>query len=122
MPDTIAPPKNITISLRLKPEERERLEKDAAGRSMSDHIRICLFADDVIPRRTRAKFPVKDHKALSEALGKLGQMRLASNLNQIAKTANCGTLVMTPEVEAVIVEACADIREIKTHILKALGL
>ncbi|MCP4934704.1 MAG: MobC family plasmid mobilization relaxosome protein [bacterium] len=112
----------MTISLRLKPEERERLEKDAAGRSMSDHIRIRLFADDVTPRRTRSKFPVKDHRALSEALGKLGQMRLASNLNQIAKAANSGSLILTPEIEAVIVEACADIREIKTQILKALGL
>jgi len=122
MPDDPPKSKSVTISLRLSAEERARLEKDCVGRSISDHIRICLFAEHVTPRRTRSKFPVKDHKALSEALGKLGQMRLASNLNQLAKAANTGALTLTPETEAIIIEACADLREIKTHILKALGL
>ena len=115
-------PKTVTISLRLKPEERALLERDAAGRSISDHIRDRLFGEDVRPRRTRSKAPVKDHTALSQVLGKLGQMRLASNLNQLAKAANTGALILTDEVEAVLMEACADIREIKSMIMRGLGL
>ena len=49
-------------------------------------------------------------------------MRLASNLNQLARAANSGRLDVSLEVEAVLLEACADLREIKARLLKALGL
>lgn len=71
------------FSLRLSETERARIERDAAGMPIGGYIRSRLFGEEAAPRR-RGKFPVKDHKLLAQALGKLGASRLANNLYQIA--------------------------------------
>ena len=85
------------FSLRLTPEERVQLEKDAAGMSLGAYIRSRLFDSTVPKRRTRNKFPVKDHKELAKVLSELGRSQLANNLNQLARAVNRGTLDVTPE-------------------------
>lgn len=55
-------------------------------------------------------------------LGGLGQSRLASNVNQLAKAANMGALPVSPEVEAELLESCAAIREMREALVKALGV
>lgn len=108
--------------LRLSACERSRLEKDAAGLSLAEHTRQKLFDESVPKRQTRGKYPVKDHKALGQVLGELGRTRMANNLNQLAKSVNLGCLILNPDEKAVLFAACADIREIKTMLIKALGL
>ncbi|MEE9355053.1 MAG: hypothetical protein V3U75_05630 [Methylococcaceae bacterium] len=116
------------FSLRLSLEERKRLEQYAAGLSLGEYIRQRIFTqghqgDESLPkRRTRGKHPVKDHKILSQLLGELGRSRLASNMNQIAKALNIGSLELTPETETALLEACADIYEMRNMLIKALGL
>lgn len=78
------------FSLRLSFEERARLEDDAAGISLGAYIRERLLGEDAEPRKTRGKFPVKDHEALGRVLAALGSSRLSSNLNQLAKAVNTG--------------------------------
>ena len=80
-----------------------------------------VFNGEAAPRR-RSKTPVKDHKALAQVLGKLGQSRLSSNLNQLARSANTGSLPVTPDTEAALLEAVAEIREIRRLLLQALNL
>lgn len=92
------------------------------GLSLSGYARQQILAEEVTPRRTRGKAPVKDHKMLGQVLSTIGQLRWASNINQLAKAANQGLLILTPEVEAAILEACADIRMIKNMLMKSLGL
>ena len=53
---------------------------------------------------------------------KLDSSRLASNMNQIAKALNIGSLELTPETETALLEACADIYEMRNMLIKALGL
>ena len=113
-----APP---PFSLRLSLEERAALERAAAGQSLGAYIRSKLFEGDLTPRRTRGHRPVKDHTALAKVLGALGQSRLSSNLNQLAKAAHIGALPVTPELEEELSDACAQIREMRTDLLKALG-
>ncbi len=110
------------FSLRLTFEERAELEKVAAGMSLGAFVRSRLFDGTEVPCRTRGKFPVKDHKELGQVLGLLGQSRLSSNLNQLAKAANSGTLPVTPDVEANLARACEDVQEMRAHLLRALGL
>lgn len=93
---TKAPP---PFSLRLSVEERKKLEEAAAGMPLGTYIKTKLFDGDLSPRRTRGAAPVKDHASLAQVLGMLGNMRLANNLNQLARAANIGTLPLTPEVE-----------------------
>ena len=82
------------VSVRLTEEERLLLEKAAGKKSLSAHIRDCLFRDKVEPRKARRKprIPVKDHQALARLLALLGASRIPNNLNQLARDANCDSL------------------------------
>lgn len=110
------------ITLRLTDEEREQLEKLAAGQSISAYVRSCMFGKDASPRKIKLREPVKDQEALAQVLGLLGQSRLANNLNQIAHGVNMGTLPLDEHVEQEIKEACARIAWIRVKLIEALGL
>ncbi len=118
--DRRAPP---PFSLRLTFEERARLERDAGDMPLGAYIRSKLFdqpAGDRHPRR--AKRPVKDQQALASVLGELGKSRIANNLNQLAKAANSGSLLLTSETEKSLQEACAGVQWLRTTLMQALGL
>lgn len=110
------------FSLRLSPEQRARLEAEAVGMSLSAYVLWRLFDSDTPPPRRRGKHPVKDHQALAQVLGLLGQSRLSSNLNQLARSANTGTLPVTPDTEAALLAAASDIRDIRRMVIEALNL
>lgn len=109
------------FSLRLTFEERARLEKEAAGMALGAYIRSRLFDRTEAPRRTRGKFPVKDHEALGRVLGALGASRLSNNLNQLAKAVNTGSLPVTPETKEILFDACNEILLMREELLRALG-
>ncbi|MFW8637488.1 MULTISPECIES: hypothetical protein [Rhodobacterales] len=114
--------KTKTFSLRLTFEERSRLEEAANGVPLGAYIRTVLFGGDLKKIRRRSMEPVKDHAVLARALAALGQSRLSSNLNQLARAANTGTLPVHPDTEAEIVRACEDISKLRADFLNALGL
>src|SRR5262245_12239351 len=117
-----APPKSPPpFSLRLTAAERARLENDAAGKTLGAYIRERLFGNEADLRKRRGNAPVKDHEALGRVLGALGQSRLSSNLNQLAKAVNTGSLPVTPETEAEIKEACREISALRDELMRALG-
>lgn len=109
------------ISVRLNDQERAALTEAAADMPLGTYIKSKVFDGDLKPRRTRGHHPVKDHKALAQALGLLGNMRLANNLNQLAKAVNIGALPLTPEVEEELMNACAAVLAIRMEIMRALG-
>ena len=111
----------LPFTLRLMPEERAILEHEAAGIPLGEYIRVRALDKNRVKRRARGKHPVKDHQLLAQLLGELGRMRVANNLNQLAKAVNSGSLALTPETTTAILEACADIREIKETIMQCLG-
>jgi hypothetical protein len=115
-------PTDPPFSLRLSFDERAQLEADAAGMSLGAYIRWKLFDSESPPPRHRGKAPVKDQKALAAVMAQLGQSRLANNLNQLARQANQGTLPVTPDTEAALLEAAADIAAMRQALLQALGL
>ncbi|MEM5585907.1 hypothetical protein WNZ15_25855 [Roseibium sp. AS2] len=113
---------NVPFSLRLTFEERAKLEHEAAGMPLGAYIRKQVFGENATPRKTRGKHPVKDHVALGRVLGALGQSRLSSNLNQLARAVNTGSLPVTPDTEQSLLEACEAVEEIREELLKALGV
>lgn len=108
--------------LRLTFEQRARLEQDAAGMSLASYIHWRLFDPEQPPPRQRGKAPVKDQEAIARVIGMLGQSRIANNLNQLARQANLGTLPVTPDTEAALAEAAADIAAMRAMLVQALGL
>lgn len=108
------------FSIRLTQEERERLEAEAKGKPLSVYMRERLLGDGTAPRKLRRK-PVVDQAGLAKVLGMLGQSRLANNLNQIAKAAHIGVLVVSPALLEELENACRDIRIMRDALLSALG-
>ncbi len=109
-------------SLRLSSVDRERLERDALGMSLAAYIRWRLFDPQSPPPRQRGKAPVKDQQALSSLLAQLGKSHLANNLNQLARAANSGSLPVSPDVEAELRHAAAEIVAMRALLIDALGL
>ena len=91
------------------------------SKSLSAYIREQLFGDDAAPRKRAGNSPVQDTEALGRVLGALGQSRLSSNLNQLAKAVNTGSLPVTPETESDLTDACRDVAAIRADLLRALG-
>ncbi len=109
------------FSLRLTFEERARLEAAANGVPLGAYIKAVLFDGDLTKVRRRHTNPVADHEALGRVLAALGGSRLSSNLNQLARAVNTGTLPVHPEIEAELREACAGITAMRDELLRALG-
>lgn len=114
------------VTLRLTREERAQLERDAGDRTLSSYIRFRLFGDDVKPwphkRPTKPlNRPDLDHVILGQLLGALGKSRLSNNLNQIAKAANMGALPVTDDLTDELHAACADVRDMRVLLIKALN-
>ena len=65
---------------------------------------------------------MKDQQALTQLLALLGQTRLANNLNQIARSANSGSLLIDEDTERLIVEARDEVADMRRILMGALGL
>lgn len=108
------------FSMRLTPEDRERLTGEAKGMPLGTYLRAKLLGDSPLHLR-RSGLPVEDRAALAKALALLGQSRISSNLNQLAYLANIGSLPFTPETIAELDDALVTIRQTRDLLLKALG-
>lgn len=111
-------PYDPPFSLRLSFEERARLEALADGEPLGSYIRSRLL--DSAPSRKR--MTVNDKDALVRVLGLLGQSRLSSNINQLAKAVNSGSLPVTPETETELKAAARDVMAMRQILIQALGL
>lgn len=114
-------PRRAPFSLRLTENERADLLTRAGGLPLGFYVKQILFADTARPAR-KPKAVLADHALLGRVLAGLGGSRLASNLNQIARAANMGSLPVTEETEADLRQACAEIAEMRTLLLSALGI
>lgn len=111
------------ITLRLNEDEDRQLRDRAGDLSVSSYVRECLFNQKTNAQRKRRSYrPVADQEALGRVLSKLGQSRMASNLNQIAYHANSGSLVVDEITIDEINEAAATIAWIRVTLIEALGL
>jgi hypothetical protein len=109
------------FSLRLSPEERAYLDRQAGGRPLGAYIRERLLGDQARKRQVRRK-PKVDDKRIALVLAELGGSRLSSNLNQLAKAANMGTLDVSRDVEQELREACRAVLAMRDALIAALGL
>lgn len=115
------------LSIRLTFAERALLEKKAAGQSLSAYIKNEVFGGSGGPALglgltigvTRRARP--DARLLAQILAKLGETNLSLSMNELAQAANTGSLYVDETVRSQLVEACADIAEIRLLLLEALG-
>lgn len=113
MPDLI---KNgpAPFSIRLTQQEREQLEKRAAGQPLGTYIREQIF------RKAKSDASSSRRKAIAQILGKLGQSELSRSLATLAEAAQLGILPVTSETEDALRGAARDIHVMKDMLMKAL--
>lgn len=89
---------------------------------MAAYIKSLIFSEHAPRIATRRRSPVKDATALAEVLACLGATRLSSNINQLAKHANSGSLYFDRETKVQLCAACDDIRAMRQLLMQALGM
>jgi len=116
-------PKDVTvpISTRVTIAERDRIRGLANGMSMSVYLRTVALKGTRGVVRKKSK-PSADKKMLGRVLGALGQSRLSSNMNQIAKAAHMGALPVSDDLHDELMKACANIRAMRRDLISALGV
>lgn len=110
------------LSLRLTEKERDRLEVQAGGMALGAYIKSVVFDDEAPKYRKRRASPVAEQQLLAEVLARLGSSRTASNLNQIAKHLNQGTLVLDEELAADLNRAVTEVAWMRVTLMQALGI
>lgn len=108
------------LSLRLTSEERARLEREAAGMSLSAYARRRLFGS--ASGKSRKREPVKDHQALAKVLAALGRSSEVAALKSLLRACDDGGVVLSIETEATLRAACARIDAMRADLISALGL
>ena len=96
------------------PDVRARIEQH-----INETKRQITLLEEILDRNDISRSVLKDSMSKMAALG---QSRLSSNLNQLAKSANSGSLPVSPETEQALVQACEDVRRMRHALLTALGL
>lgn len=109
------------FSLRLSEDERARLTAEAKGAPLGAYIKAKLLGSALPTSLRRSGLSIQDRKAFAQALALLGQSRLSSNLNQMARAVNFGVLPVTPETEDDLRAACQAVMEIRGLLMAALG-
>lgn len=120
--DTSKNPIFVPFCMRLAFEERARLEQEAGGQPLGPYIRSRLFERPLPRKRKKRKKASQSEKILAQILQAIGKSRSASNLNQLAKAHNSGSLQLDPETLKLLQDACK--AEIRTRhaILRELGV
>lgn len=123
---TVAAPspkkKSLVLSLRLTQAERDRLEREAAGRTLSDYARRKLFDGAPCRQSSRKGAAIEDHRALARVLGAMGRSPAVGTLQGVLRAAEEEALALGPEAEAALRSACAAIEAMREDLLRALGL
>ncbi len=109
------------LSVRFSEAEKTLLRSRAGNQPLGGYIREAVLGGEAERRQAR-RAPVRDGEPLGRLLALLGQSRMASNLNQIAKAAHQGSLPVTEKVETDLRRACAEVAEMRLLLLQALGL
>lgn len=107
--------------IRLSPDERAYLEQLAGNRPLGAYIREQLLGDQAEKRR-ELRSPKIEQEQYAALLAALGHSHLSSNLNQLAKSANMGTLDVSQDIERQLQEAYDTVLEMRKALFMALGL
>jgi len=110
-------------SMRFTREERQWLDQMAGGTPLAAFLRSLIFDEALLKKRRKSrKSPVENHQVLARLQAELGQSRIANNLNQLAKSANSGSLEVSPDTEKALQNACSDIKWMRYMLMEALGV
>ncbi|MGH1542180.1 MAG: plasmid mobilization relaxosome protein MobC [Arenicella sp.] len=112
-------PETKPFCVRLTDDERAELETIAGKMPLGRFLREQLLGSKARKRKKRSKVrqPKIGDKNLALVMALFGDQRIASNLNQLARHANMGTLDFDDETLEQIQEACAAMIAVRNYLL-----
>ena len=113
---------NYRLSVRLSDAELTELRAAAGSKTLSDHLRDRLFDKGRRTQRKPRRALRADTAALGQILGAIGRSRVAANVEQLARDARSGALLLDDVTARQIAEAHAEIRDIRERLIAAMGL
>lgn len=116
--------KHSPFSLRLSAEEKALLKRQAGDMALGEYIRSQIL-DKPEPRkpiRQKNQEHIKDYEAIAQILALLGNSDISANLRYISYALKHSSLIITDDTEIHLQRACLVLDDIKTLLLKALGL
>ena len=122
-PTKSAKPRRATtpVPIRFTESELAYLKRMAGKKPLSTFCREKLLGDKA-EKRKAARAPRLDDGQYAALLAALGQSHLSSNLNQLAKHANMGTLDVSEDVETQLQEAYLAVLAMRDALITALGI
>lgn len=108
------------LYIRLTVRERAELDRLSGNQTVSAYVREKALGKHAAKRITLRKPKMEDIQ-YSTLLANLGQSRLSSNVNQLAKHANMGTLDCSQNIEQQLEDASSAILAMRDALLMALG-
>lgn len=109
------------IPIRFTETELAYLKSKAGKKPLSTYCREQLLGDKVEKRKT-SRAPRIEDSQYAALLAALGQSHLSSNLNQLAKHANMGTLDVSQSVEEQLQDAHLAVLAMRDALVTALGI
>ncbi len=107
------------FSIRFSWDQRAELDRLTHGQPWAGYIKDVLFVKKFRPQSVSR---IYDRQILATLLGALGKSRIASNINQLAKAANSGSLPVNEEVVNAIISAVRAIEWMKITLIEGMGL
>ena len=113
--------KTKPFAVRLTADERAYLEAQAGEMPLGAYMREILLGGKAQKRRKTRKPELHDEQ-IAAVLARLGDTRLSSNMNQLAKHANMGALDVSRDIEQELQDACKAIYAMRDALMIALGM
>lgn len=112
----------VLLSVPLTPEQKRDLLCRAGTKPISRYARDVLFAANDNPKPSRIRSRKSREHLAATALAQLGKSEVASSLREIARGVQLGIIVVTPETDAALREAVANVNAAARAALRALGV
>jgi hypothetical protein len=112
----------VLLSVPLTPEQKMDLLRRAGTKPVSRYARDVLFAANDNPRPARIRSRKSREVMAATILAQLGKSDVASSLREIARGVQLGIIMVTPETDAALREAAADVNAAAKAALRALGI
>ena len=109
------------FSIRLTPAEKARLREDAAGEPLGTYVKKTLFSPTTKAAARRSM--IDEHsKLIGQVLAMVGSSGMADALTTMALAIQSGTFESEAEILEALNNAETELSEIRTALLKALGM
>ncbi|UTW60238.1 hypothetical protein KFE96_07970 [Kordiimonas sp. SCSIO 12603] len=102
------------LSVRLNNDERAELQKRAGSEKLSTYVKRCVFV-----KRKASGGMSREQVAL--ILAKLASCDLAGSMLEMAESSRLGVLVVSPDTEKALTQACTDIAHMRLMLMQGLG-